>query len=348
MIENLIRTHLRSFIPYTSARSEIQEGRVLLDANELSLGSPIQFNGIALNRYPDPNQLELRGNLARSLGIMTDQVFVGAGSDEIIDLLIRLFCEPSEDRVVVIEPTYGVYRVAAAVSGVEVASVELNEEFELDVPKILHSLTLTTKIIFLCSPNNPTGNLLKREDILAICGDKRAIVVLDQAYLEFADLSGDITNEVPRFENLVIVRTLSKAWGLAGIRLGYCIANPLIVSYLLRIKAPYNINAVTSRLAIEALQNSEFLSMSQNAVRDERIRMERELRLVPKISRVYPSDANFLLVEFAEAGKVYEHLLGRGIVVRRRSEPRLKNCLRITIGTPTENEQVLKALKECS
>jgi histidinol-phosphate aminotransferase len=348
MIENLIRTHLRSFIPYTSARSEIQEGRVLLDANELSLGSPIQFNGIALNRYPDPNQLELRGNLARSLGIMTDQVFVGAGSDEIIDLLIRLFCEPSEDRVVVIEPTYGVYRVAAAVSGVEVASVELNEEFGLDVPKILHSLTLTTKIIFLCSPNNPTGNLLKREDILAICGDKRAIVVLDQAYLEFADLSGDITNEVPRFENLVIVRTLSKAWGLAGIRLGYCIANPLIVSYLLRIKAPYNINAVTSRLAIEALQNSEFLSMSQNAVRDERIRMERELRLVPKISRVYPSDANFLLVEFAEAGKVYEHLLGRGIVVRRRSEPRLKNCLRITIGTPTENEQVLKALKECS
>jgi histidinol-phosphate aminotransferase len=348
MIENLIRRHLRSFIPYTSARSEIQKGRVLLDANELSLGSPVQFNGIALNRYPDPNQLELRGNLARTLGIGTDQVFVGAGSDEIIDLLIRIFCEPTEDRVVVIEPTYGVYRVAAAVSGVEVASVELNEKFEIDVPKIMDSLTLTTKIIFLCSPNNPTGNLLKREDILAICRNKKTIVVLDQAYLEFADLSGDIKNEVPRFENLVVLRTLSKAWGLAGIRLGYCIANPLIVSYLLCIKAPYNINAVTSRLAIAALQNSEFLLMSQDAVRDERIRMERELRLVPKISRVYPSDANFLLVEFAEVGKVYEGLLSRGIVVRRRSEPRLKNCLRITIGTPTENEQVLNALKECS
>ncbi len=348
MIENLIRKHLRLFVPYTSARSEIQQAGILLDANELSLGSPVKLNGIALNRYPDPSQVELRARLAKTLGITSDMVFVGSGSDEVIDLLIRLFCEPGDDKIVVIEPTYGVYRVAAAISGIDVTVVELEDEFQLDVRNTLESLNPASKIIFLCSPNNPTGNLLKREDILAICGNTEAVVVVDQAYLEFADASGDISNEVSSFPNLVVLRTLSKAWGLAGIRLGYCIANPLIISYLLRIKAPYNINAVSSRLAIEALDNSEFLSTSQETVRRERARLGQALRILPNVLRVYPSDANFLLVEFADARNVYIHLVNRGIVVRRRNESRLKNCLRITIGTPAENDLVLKALKECS
>ncbi|HEY6953566.1 MAG TPA: aminotransferase class I/II-fold pyridoxal phosphate-dependent enzyme, partial [Bacteroidota bacterium] len=210
MIDNLVRQHLRGFKPYTSARSEVQQATILLDANELTLGSPVRIDGISLNRYPDPYQNELRNLLAKRTGVSLDQVFVGAGSDEIIDLLIRLFCEPSKDSIAIAEPTYGVYRVAANVSGVESIAIGLDDEFQLDVQKVLESLKPATKIIFLCSPNNPTGNLLNRESIISICKATQAIVVVDQAYIEFAESSGDITDEINRYNNLVILRTLSK------------------------------------------------------------------------------------------------------------------------------------------
>ncbi len=346
MIERFIRRHLRSFSPYTSARSEVKTAQLFLDANELALGSPVSFDGVPLNRYPDPFQEELRSELAARLQSKPENVFVGAGSDEVIDLLVRLFCEPT-DSVMVMEPTYGVYKVAATVNGNRVVEVPLNKEFQIDVPRVLASSGDSVKIIFLCSPNNPTGNLLRRDDILTVCRDANAIVALDQAYLEFADESGDMSNEVARCPNLVVLRTLSKAWGLAGIRLGYCIADASIVSYLLRIKAPYNINAVSSKLAVDALRREQFLTNSERIVKGERSRLEKALLDLDSVLRVYPSDANFLLVEFTDARKVYDHLIGKGVVVRRRSEPRLASCLRITVGTAEENSRLLDVLKEC-
>ncbi len=348
MIESLVRKHLRSFAPYTSARSEVQRGEVLLDANELTIGSAVTLDGIELNRYPDPNQIRLRTKLGTMLGLDADSVFVGSGSDEIIDLLVRLFCEPSQESIAVLEPTYGVYRVAARVSGVEVLGLELDAEFQLDVKKTLNALKPGTKMVFVCSPNNPTGNLLRREDILALCSDNQKIVVVDQAYLEFAETGGDLSSEVRRFPNLVVLRTLSKAWGLAGIRLGYCAADLAIVSYLLRIKAPYNINAVTSGLALDALDNPAFVKEAAGAVRREKDRLVRELTGLPAVVRVFPSDANFILAEFRDAAKVYRFLASRGIIVRRRSESRLRDCLRITVGTGAENEQVIRAIGECA
>ncbi len=347
MIQDLVRKHLRSFAPYTSARSEIQKADILLDANELSLGTPVSWNGVPLNRYPDPNQLELRTKLAMNLGVRPEQVFVGSGSDEIIDLLIRLFCEPGKEHVAVLEPTYGVYRVAAAISGVAATSIQLDGQFQIDLKATRASLNPSTKIVFVCSPNNPTGNLLNREDIFTLCRSTNGIVVVDQAYLEFADSTGDMTLDIENYDNLVVLRTLSKAWGLAGIRLGYCTANPLIVSYLLRIKSPYNINAVTSRLASDAIGKSDFLTSSREQVRRERKWLGEQLKLLPFVVRVYPSEANFILAEFSDSVRVYEQLLKRGIVVRRRSETRLKQCLRITVGTHRENESVLRTLKEC-
>ncbi len=346
MIEQLVRKHLRSFSPYTSARSEVKQAEVFLDANELSLGSPVSVDGIQLNRYPDPFQEELRSKLAKRLGMKTENVFVGAGSDEVIDLLVRLFCEPS-DKVMVMDPTYGVYRVAATINGNHVVEVPLNSEFQIDVQKVLASSANGVKLIFLCSPNNPTGNLIRRKDIQAVCQAVNAIVVVDQAYLEFADASGDVSDEVKGFPNLVVLRTLSKAWGLAGIRLGYCIADLRVVSYLLQIKAPYNIDAVTSRLAIEALEKVDFLTESEEKVKEQRERLRNDLRALSIVRKVYPSEANFLLVEFTDAPNVYRQLATRGIIVRRRSESRLAQCLRITVGTSEENTRLLSALKEC-
>jgi histidinol-phosphate aminotransferase len=348
MIEDLIRAHFRSFKPYTSARSEVAQAGLFLDANELALGSPVTLDGMSLNRYPDPFQVELRSRLAATLGLSPESVFVGAGSDEIIDLLIRLLCEPSKDTVAVLEPTYGVYRVAAEVSNIRVVAIELDDNFQLNVPVVLNALPDTTKLLFLCSPNNPTGNLLKREDILSLCEKTRAVVVVDQAYVEFAEPAGNVADVVSRHPNLVVLRTMSKAWGLAGIRLGYCIGDPTIVSYLLRIKSPYNISVSTSRLAIESLDKADFLMRSIEIVKSERRRVTKELSSLQMISHVYPSEANFLLAQFVQAESVYRFLLGKGIIVRRRSEPRLHNCLRITVGSPGDNDTLLKALKEYS
>ncbi|HUL44676.1 MAG TPA: histidinol-phosphate transaminase [Bacteroidota bacterium] len=344
MIESLIRKHLRTFQPYKSARSEATFGTILLDANELSVGSPVTWDGIALNRYPDPVANELRERIARQFGLQKESIFLGVGSDEIIDLLLRLFCEPESDRVVILEPTYGVYRVAANFNALRVTSVGLDAGFQIDPGQTSHALRDGAKILFCCSPNNPTGNLLRRDDILKICSDWRGIVVVDEAYVEFAEPASGLADAVKQHPNLVILRTFSKARGLAGIRLGYCIANPLIISYLLAVKSPYNLNAVTLALALHAMNNEAFTDEARASILRERLRLRNQLQHISSVRKVYPSDANFLLVEFEDAGNIYAKLLQRGIIVRRRHEERLSNCLRITIGTPQENTLLLSAL----
>ena len=346
MIDSLVRKHLRSFQPYRSARSEMHQASIFLDANELSLGSPVSFEGVDLNRYPDPYQIALREKLAERFGISSDMIFTGVGSDEIIDLMIRLFCEPATDRVMVLEPTYGVYRVASDVNAVQVKTVQLDETFQIDLSSTLQAITPDVKILFCCSPNNPTGNLLRRDDILALCEQVRGIVVVDEAYIEFSEGAASLLNDISRVPNLVVLRTLSKAWGLAGIRLGYCIAHPSIVSYLLAIKSPYNLNAVTIQLACQALSNTSFFEQSRSTVIAERDRVRRGLERISCVRKIYPSDTNFLLIEFGDPRKVFEALYRNGIVVRRRNEPRLSQCLRMTIGRPEENSLVLKILSE--
>ncbi len=345
MIEELIRPHLRTFKPYVSARSEVLDAKIFLDANELPVGNPVGEGGIGLNRYPDPFQIDLRKAIANGLAVDPEMIFTGVGSDEIIDLLIRLFCEPALDSVTVVEPTYGVYRVAANVNAVRTTTIELNEQFQIDLASTLASVRPDTKLIFLCSPNNPTGNVLNREDILSLCKKTSAIVIVDQAYVEFANGSDDLARIVRELENLVVLRTFSKAWGLAGIRLGYCIAHAQIVSYLLRIKSPYNVSAVTSRLALNALKNRNFLVNAVATIIEERNRLATRLNALPCVVKVYPSDANFFLVEFQDAHLVFETLRRAGIIVRRRSEPRLANCLRLTVGTREENELLLSEIR---
>jgi histidinol-phosphate aminotransferase len=352
MIDKLIRQHLRGFEPYHSARSEMDgaaAGRELiyLDANELALGSPVRLKGVDLNRYPDPFQKKLRAAIANRYSVGVDNVFVGVGSDEIIDLMIRLFCEPGKDSVLMLQPTYGVYGVSASLNNVERIDVQLDQNFQIDVGSTLKAVQENTKIIFCCSPNNPTGNVLKQESILELANSVKCMLVVDEAYAEFADSREIIQpQEIVKRENVIILKTLSKAWGSAGIRLGYCIAHRQVVSYLLRIKAPYNINAVTSSLALEIVASGDFKDSSVSIILDEKKKLVKALSSHKEVRRIYPSDANFILIEFTDARRFYDLLMRAGIVVRKRSEPRLKNCLRITIGTPAENASLVQTLTE--
>jgi histidinol-phosphate aminotransferase len=344
-LEELIRPHLKDFEPYVSARSQAVDAKILLDANELSSGHAVSLDSLELNRYPDPNQLELRAKLAQLTGVSSDSIFVGAGSDEIIDLLVRLFCEPALESILILEPTYGVYRVAAGVNCVEATSVELDESFQINVEQTVYAIRMDTKLIFCCSPNNPTGNLLRRDDILSICRNFDGIVVADEAYVEFSGVES-LARDVARRKNLVVLRTMSKAWGLAGIRLGYCVANPKLIEYLMRIKPPYNVSTIASAMALKTLEMSGAIKETTRALIVERERLAQALQELPSVRHVYPSDANFLLAGFVDSGKAFSALLERGIVVRRRSELRLRDCLRITVGTTEENQLVMDVLSE--
>ncbi len=343
-VDHCIRPNLRNFIPYTSARSESIQGSIYLDANELSSGSVISNDIVSLNRYPDPVQSELRSSLAERLDVPADSVFTGNGSDEIIDLLVRLFCEPHKDEVAILDPTYGVYEVAAQVQSARVVKISLDDHFQIHTESVLECTGHSTHLLFCCSPNNPTGNLLNRDSILELVTALRnTIVVVDEAYIEFAQTSS-LAKEAASFPNLVVLRTLSKAWGLAGIRLGYCIASPLIIAALNKIKPPYNVNALTMQTALSALKHRAFVDKTVQTIAAERFRLGEVLGTLPSVVYVYPSAANFLLVRFRDAVAAYRRLLSEGIVVRRRSEKRLQDCLRITIGTPEENSRVLTVL----
>lgn len=345
----LIRPHLFTLTPYSSARDEYtgHEG-VFLDANENPLGSVGLAN--AYNRYPDPHQTALKQRLAALKGMLPEQIFLGNGSDEPIDLLIRATCQPERDAILIVPPTYGMYEVSANINLVAVYKVPLTPDFQLDAEAVLAALTSQTRIVWLCSPNNPSGNLIDREAIRRVIEgvENRALVVVDEAYIDFAD-TPSWTTELDRYPNLVVLQTLSKAWGLAGLRLGMCFASKALTAVLDKIKPPYNIAAPTQQLALEALNSADRKDALTAEILRQRAVLTEQLRGLAVVDTVHPSDANFLLVRFAEADLVFQYLIGRQVIVRDRSRVmRCAGCLRISVGTASENAQLMAVLTEFS
>ena len=342
MIKSLIRSKLKNFQAYSSARSLYQKG-VFMDANENSLGSVIstEYNS-KLNRYPDPYSRDLRMALGKFLNLSDKNIFAGNGSDEIIDLLIRLFVEQDEE-IIIMEPSYGMYKVAAEVACVSVKSLLLKPDFTIDIPDLLSQVSPKSKIIFLCSPNNPTGTLIKSEEVENICRNFKGIVVVDEAYVEFAS-KPSLATMAPTSENLVVLRTFSKAWGLAGIRVGYAIASEMVIEYLDKIKLPYNLNRISSALAIEALDESEKMLELRATILKEREKLTSNL--IDLGFKVFPSEANFLLVNYPNASEIAKTLaLDYGIIIRDfGSKPLLKDCVRISVGSPEQNDLLIKSL----
>jgi histidinol-phosphate aminotransferase len=349
-IKSLVRKNIKNLQPYTSARDiyESTDG-ILLDANENSLGSTFnEIKGLKLNRYPDPKQKDLIKLVGDYYKVSEKNLFFGVGSDEIIDLLIRIFCEPQKDKVLIPEPTYGMYKVTCEINNIETVPVFLNDEFQVDVDAIKKVTNENVKIIFLCSPNNPTGNLLKKEDVIELCKTSNSIIVVDEAYIDFS-IDDTFANEVMNFSNLVILRTFSKAWGLAGIRLGYCIANEDIIKILFKVKAPYNINSFSRYILSNAIENSNKKDEFVKILLKERERLKNQLESLSEVLKVYPSDANFLLVKFTDCRKIKSALFEKGIIVRDRSnQPKLENCIRISIGNEEENDKLWEVLKNAA
>ncbi|MCB0753391.1 MAG: histidinol-phosphate transaminase [Ignavibacteriae bacterium] len=346
MIEKLVRKNILKLKPYTSARDSFLEG-ILLDANENSLGSVVKDeHNLQLNRYPDPAQNKLREKLANYLDVSTKNLFFGVGSDEIIDLLIRIFCDPKKDSVLIPEPTYGMYKVACDVNDVNTVSIPLNKNFQIDVDATLNSVKKNTKIIFLCSPNNPTGNLLSKKSVLEIARNFDGIVVIDEAYIDFSEKYSFISN-LKNHKNLVIIRTFSKAWGLAGIRCGYSIADEFITSLLFKIKAPYNLNKLTANAILDALSKVKQKNNFVKKLNLERDKLVLQLKSIKQVQKVYKADANFILFKIKNATEVYNKLTKEGVIIRNRSNQlNLEDCLRVSIGAPNENKMFIKKLKE--
>ncbi|MEG2067757.1 MAG: histidinol-phosphate transaminase [Tannerellaceae bacterium] len=336
---DLVRPNVWELKPYSSARSEFHgEASVFIDANENPYNTPY-------NRYPDPMQWALKDRIAELKGIDRNSIFLGNGSDEPIDLLIRAFCDPSMDCIVSIDPSYGMYQVSADVNGVECRKVQLTPSFELDAELVLEAADNWTKIIFLCSPNNPTGNTLNREEVYKVIKGFQGLVVIDEAYIDFST-HPSFLSELSQFPNLIILQTLSKAWGAAGIRLGMAFASPEIIAILNKIKYPYNINCLTQQHALEILTKEAEMKKQLEEILSERQQMEEALHELPSVRTIHPSDANFLLVNVGNANAVYASLVKKGIVVRNRTNVSLcSGCLRITIGTPDENQFLLESLK---
>ncbi|HMQ59221.1 MAG TPA: histidinol dehydrogenase [Flavilitoribacter sp.] len=334
----LVRPNIRNLSPYSSARSEFSgQASVFLDANENPFG-----NG--LNRYPDPLQWKLKSAVSAIKGVPVQNIFLGNGSDEAIDLLIRIFCEPGRDSIMITPPTYGMYRVSADIADVGVVEVPLLPGFQPDVQAILDAADNRTKLLFLCSPNNPTGNALDEKAVLGLIRDFPGIVVIDEAYIDFSAHPG-YAKKIDEFPNLVVLQTLSKAWGLAAIRLGMAFTGEPIIGLLNKVKPPYNINELTQNAALEALSWPESMRQQLKIILGERKSLEESLAALPAVQKVYPSDANFLLVKLADPVAMYRHLAGEGIIVRDRSRVILcEGCLRITVGTPEENEKLVSAM----
>jgi histidinol-phosphate aminotransferase len=337
-IKKLTRNNVRELSPYSSARDDFKgSASVWLDANE----NPFDTG---LNRYPDPLQWKLKERISVIKNVPKENMFLGNGSDEAIDLLFRAFCEPAQEKALICSPTYGMYQVSASVNNVAVVDVPLNGEFQLDMPRIREQLSdPNLKLIFICSPNNPTANVLNRADILAIVEQFRGIVVVDEAYIDFS-ASESLASEIAKYNNLVVLQTLSKAWGLAAIRLGMAFANAEVIDTLNRIKPPYNVNQLTQQKALEVLGDEEKFKDQVAEILAQRKRLQSELIELKSVLKIYPTDANFLLVKFAEPKRVYDSLSAKGIVVRDRSKV-AEGCLRITVGTPEENTALLNELK---
>jgi histidinol-phosphate aminotransferase len=342
-IENLVRQHILTLKPYSSARDEYTgtEG-VFLDANENPFGSALA--GANYNRYPDPLQRKVKEKIAKIKDCETKQIFLGNGSDEPIDLLFRAFCEPQQDNVILMPPTYGMYEVSADLNVVAAKKVKLTPDFQIDIDGVLKAIDKNTKLIFACSPNNPTANSLKKVHIRLLLSNFNGLVVVDEAYIDFAKDKSWI-EELSDFPNLVILQTFSKAWGLAALRLGMAFASPEIIKILNKIKPPYNINEVTQQLALEALAQVAKKNEMVKAILEEREKLVVEFGKIPCITQIYPSDANFILVKTTDAEKIYDYLVKNSVIVRNRSKVALcDDCLRITVGTPAENQVLTQQL----
>lgn len=340
-LEQLTRPNIWSLAPYSSARNEYagKTARVFLDANENPYNSP-------LNRYPDPLQEELKAAIGNLKGVPVENIFLGNGSDEAIDLPYRCFCVPGKDNVVAIEPTYGMYRVCADINDTEYRPVLLDEQFQFSADKLLTACDEHTKLIWLCSPNNPTGNNLNREEMMKVTERFEGIVIVDEAYSDFSRQK-PLRHELSQHPNLIVLNTMSKAWGCAAIRLGMAFASKEIISLFNKVKYPYNVNLLTQQKALEVIKDKFEVERWVSTLLQERTRLMEAFRILPVCKVVYPSDANFFLAQMTDAQLIYDYLVNEGIIVRNRSRIQLcDNCLRITIGTRSENSELLSALRQ--
>lgn len=339
-IQDIIRPTIKALKPYSSARDEFQgnsDAMVFLDANE----NPFN-NGV--NRYPDPQQRTVKSILSKIKDVPQQHILLGNGSDEVLDLIYRVFCEPNQDNIITLPPTYGMYSVLANINAIEIKSVQLDDHFQPKVDAILEIADSNSKLLFLCSPNNPTGNSFEAKSIERLVNEFKGIVVIDEAYIDFSN-EESWASRLSEFPNLIVTQTLSKAYGMAGIRLGICYASEEIISVLNRIKPPYNVNELTQQKAISQLEQNELTQEQVVNILKERDNVIEKLEAVNFISKVYPSDANFVLAKVDDATKRYNQLIEKGIVIRNRTtQPGCEYCLRFTIGTPEENEILVKAL----
>lgn len=342
-LQNLVRENVRRLTPYSSARKEFSgAAQIFLDANENSFGSPLPEN---YNRYPDPLQWEIKEKVAASNQIKPDEIFIGNGSDEAIDLLFRVFCEPRLDNILICPPTYGMYEVSAEINDVEIRRANLMADFRLDSDAIKKQIDDKTKLLFICSPNNPTGNAFAREEILDLAKSFNGIVVVDEAYTHFSH-ERSLVSDINNFPNLVVLQTFSKAWGLAGLRVGLAFANEEIIKLFNKVKPPYNISQIAQQAILEALKNAARVEKTVAEIIAEREKLIKNLQGFSFVTKIYPTDANFILIKTIDAEKIYRFLLDEKIVVRNRNNVELcAGCLRITIGTPAENVELLEALK---
>lgn len=339
-LKELIRPNIWSLAPYSCARNEFTgEASVFLDANENPYNQPF-------NRYPDPLQLQLKEKIAVLKGVRPTQIMLGVGSDEPIDLIFRIFCEPSKDNVVAINPTYGMYGVCADINNVEYKQVNLNADFTLDAAKVLKACDKNTKVIFLCSPNNPTGNSLARTEIEKIVTSFEGIVVIDEAYIDFSNEPSWLAS-LDQYPNIIVLQTFSKAWGMAALRCGMAFASEDIIAFFNKVKYPYNLNLLTQEAVYKQVENVDQKNEWVKALLMERKKMMAALEALPLVKQIYPTDANFVLIKVDDANGAYKQLVDKGIIVRNRNSVTLcEGCLRITVGTPSENKQLLTALQQ--
>ena len=338
-LNNLIRKNIKAMKPYSSARDEFKDLKadmVFLDANE----NPFETT---LNRYPDPQQTALKELISKQKELPINQVLLGNGSDEVLDLIVRAFCEPNQDSILTLLPTYGMYSVLAQLNSIENIEVSLSKDFNINVDQVLKQVKPSTKLLFICSPNNPSGNIMDVNAVTRLLKAFDGLVVIDEAYIDFTTIESWMQH-LNTFPNLIVTQTLSKAYGLAGIRLGTCYASKEIIAVLNKIKPPYNINSLTQQAAIEALQNNEVSDQVSSIIR-EREKLANALASCFFVKKIYPSDANFILMKVDDANKRYDELLRHGIVIRNRTtQLGCENCLRISLGTPAENKQLLTLL----
>lgn len=339
-LENLIRPNIWALSPYSCARNEFTgEASVFLDANENPYNQPF-------NRYPDPLQVQLKEKIAALKGVRPTQIMLGVGSDEPIDLIFRIFCEPAKDNVVAINPTYGMYGVCADINNVSYKQVNLNDDFTLDADQVLKACDKHTKVVFLCSPNNPTGNSLKRTEIEKIILGFEGIVVIDEAYIDFSNEPSWLAS-LDQYPNIIVLQTFSKAWGMAALRCGMAFASEEIIAFFNKVKYPYNLNLLTQEAVYKQVENVEQKNEWVKALLMERKSLIDALQALPLVKKIYPTDANFVLVKVDDANKIYKQLVDKGIIVRNRNTVTLcEGCLRITVGTPSENKQLLTALQQ--